>query len=84
MFLSDQQLRLESLFWMTKERLLTAIAALPDGGDGQVPDPSSFYRAVGDEEREKDGLRSRLAALPERDTAYRQAQYAARRHRPDG
>ncbi|MEV7342411.1 S8 family serine peptidase [Streptomyces sp. NPDC093544] len=64
MFLSDEQLSLEPLFG-SEERLRQSAAA--DTGSG--PDLALFYRVRGIESRAQE-LRSRIAALPEIDTAY--------------
>ncbi|MCX4573914.1 S8 family serine peptidase [Streptomyces sp. NBC_01571] len=64
MFLSDEQLTLEPLFG-GEERIRQAAAA---GGDGS-PDLTLFYRVRGVGNRAQE-LRSRIAALPEIDTAY--------------
>ncbi|GGX94946.1 S8 family peptidase [Streptomyces minutiscleroticus] len=65
MFLSDEQLRLEPLFG-SEERLQSG-PQVP--GAGSVPDLALFYRVRGVESRAQE-LRSRIAALPEIDTAY--------------
>ncbi|KAF5998261.1 MULTISPECIES: S8 family peptidase [Streptomyces] len=64
MFLSDEQLALEPLFG-SEERLRQSEVA--DGGGGS--DLALFYRVRGVESRAQE-LRSRIAALPEIDTAY--------------
>jgi hypothetical protein len=64
MFLSDEQLALEPLFG-SEERLRQPEVA--DGGGGS--DLALFYRVRGVESRAQE-LRSRIAALPEIDTAY--------------
>ncbi|MGW1760554.1 S8 family peptidase [Streptomyces mirabilis] len=64
MFLSDEQLALEPLFG-NEERLRQSEVA--DGGGGS--DLALFYRVRGVESRAQE-LRSRIAALPEIDTAY--------------
>ncbi|WP_369239079.1 S8 family peptidase [Streptomyces sp. R21] len=64
MFLSDEQLALEPLFG-SEERLQHSAAA----GTESVPDLGLFYRVRGVESRAQE-LRSRIAALPEIDTAY--------------
>ncbi|KPI13809.1 peptidase S8 and S53 subtilisin kexin sedolisin [Actinobacteria bacterium OK006] len=64
MFLSDEQLALEPLFG-GEERLRQSEVA--DGGGGS--DLALFYRVRGVESRAQE-LRSRIAALPEIDTAY--------------
>ena len=64
MFLSDEQLALEPLFG-SEERLQQSAAA----GTESVPDLGLFYRVRGVESRAQE-LRSRIAALPEIDTAY--------------
>ncbi|MFD8003651.1 S8 family peptidase [Streptomyces mirabilis] len=64
MFLSDEQLALEPLFG-SEERLRQSGVA--DGGGGS--DLALFYRVRGVESRAQE-LRSRIAALPEIDTAY--------------
>ncbi|MET7699660.1 MULTISPECIES: S8 family peptidase [unclassified Streptomyces] len=64
MFLSDEQLALEPLFG-SEERLQQSAAA----GTESVPDLALFYRVRGVESRAQE-LRSRIAALPEIDTAY--------------
>ncbi|MFE4820862.1 S8 family peptidase [Streptomyces sp. NPDC056704] len=66
MFLSDEQLALEPLFG-NEERLRQSEAA--DGGGGGGSDLALFYRVRGVESRAQE-LRSRIAALPEIDTAY--------------
>ncbi|MEU6769517.1 S8 family peptidase [Streptomyces sp. NPDC046853] len=69
MFLSDEQLAMEPLFG-SEERLRAAArerTGTDEGGD--VPDLSLFYRVRGGESRAQE-LRSRIAALPEIDTAY--------------
>ncbi|MFD4528067.1 S8 family peptidase [Streptomyces sp. NPDC058470] len=64
MFLSDEQLSLEPLFG-SEERLRQSTAAATQSG----PDLALFYRVRGIESRAQE-LRSRIAALPEIDTAY--------------
>ncbi|WP_405878688.1 S8 family serine peptidase [Streptomyces sp. NBC_01136] len=64
MFLSDEQLVLEPLFG-GEERLRQS--AVADGESG--PDLALFYRVRGGGSRAQE-LRSRIAALPEIDTAY--------------
>ncbi|MFC9629638.1 S8 family peptidase [Streptomyces mirabilis] len=64
MFLSDEQLALEPLFG-SEERLRQSEVA--DGGGGR--DLALFYRVRGVDSRAQE-LRSRIAALPEIDTAY--------------
>ncbi|MFC9847092.1 S8 family peptidase [Streptomyces sp. NPDC060223] len=64
MFLSDEQLSLEPLFG-SEERLRQSTAAATESG----PDLALFYRVRGVESRAQE-LRSRIAALPEIDTAY--------------
>ncbi|MCT9107260.1 S8 family peptidase [Streptomyces mirabilis] len=66
MFLSDEQLALEPLFG-NEERLRQSEAA--DGVGGGGSDLALFYRVRGVESRAQE-LRSRIAALPEIDTAY--------------
>lgn len=66
MFLSDEQLALEPLFG-NEERLRQSETA--DGGGGGGSDLALFYRVRGVESRAQE-LRSRIAALPEIDTAY--------------
>ncbi|MEV8316905.1 S8 family peptidase [Streptomyces sp. NPDC059900] len=69
MFLSDEQLAMEPLFG--NEERLRAAARERTGTDegGDVPDLALFYRVRGGESRAQE-LRSRIAALPEIDTAY--------------
>ncbi|MFD5079214.1 S8 family peptidase [Streptomyces sp. NPDC058371] len=62
MFLSDEQLALEPLFG-SEERLQQSAHA------ESVPELTRFYRVRGVESRAQE-LRSRIAALPEIDTAY--------------
>lgn len=64
MFLSDEQLTLEPLFG-SEERLRQSAAT----GAGDTPGLALFYRVRGVESRAQE-LRSRIAALPEIDTAY--------------
>jgi hypothetical protein len=64
MFLSDEQLALEPLFG-SEERLRQSAATSAESG----PDLALFYRVRGIEDRAQE-LRSRIAALPEIDTAY--------------
>jgi hypothetical protein len=64
MFLSDEQLTLEPLFG-SEERLRQSAAT----GAGDAPGLALFYRVRGVESRAQE-LRSRIAALPEIDTAY--------------
>ncbi|MFK0019308.1 S8 family peptidase [Streptomyces sp. NPDC090798] len=64
MFLSDEQLALEPLFG-SEERLRQSEVADGGGGSGLA----LFYRVRGVESRAQE-LRSRIAALPEIDTAY--------------
>jgi len=64
MFLSDEQLTLEPLFG-SEERIQQTAAP----GTETVPDLGLFYRVHGGESRTQE-LRSRIAALPEIDTAY--------------
>ncbi|MFD7294387.1 S8 family peptidase [Streptomyces sp. NPDC059897] len=64
MFLGDEQLALEPLFG-GEERVQGADAA----PGAEVPDLALFYRVRGGAERAQE-LRSRMAALPEIDTAY--------------
>jgi hypothetical protein len=64
MFLSDEQLALEPLFG-SEERLRQSAATSAGSG----PDLALFYRVRGIEDRAQE-LRSRIAALPEIDTAY--------------
>ncbi|MGP4047445.1 S8 family peptidase [Streptomyces sp. 2A115] len=67
MFLSDEQLALEPLFG-SEERLQSA-AQPPGSGAETLPDLELFYRVRGVDTRAQE-LRSRIAALPEIDTAY--------------
>ncbi|MFF3310386.1 S8 family peptidase [Streptomyces sp. NPDC002952] len=64
MFLSDEQLTLEPLFG-SEERLRQSAAT----GAGDTPGLALFYRVRGVKSRAQE-LRSRIAALPEVDTAY--------------
>lgn len=64
MFLSDEQLTLEPLFG-SEERLRQSAVA----GGGGGPDLALFHRVRGAGSRAQE-LRSRIAALPEIDTAY--------------
>ncbi|MEU6680359.1 S8 family peptidase [Streptomyces sp. NPDC046925] len=69
MFLSDEQLAMEPLFG-SEERLRAAARERTGTDEGDdVPDLSLFYRVRGGESRAQE-LRSRIAALPEIDTAY--------------
>ncbi|AVH59666.1 MULTISPECIES: S8 family peptidase [Streptomyces] len=65
MFLSDEQLVLEPLFGSEERLQQSAVAAGTESG----PDLALFYRVRGGESRAQE-LRSRIAALPEIDTAY--------------
>ncbi|WP_199548814.1 S8 family peptidase [Streptomyces sp. N35] len=66
MFLSDEQLALEPLFG-NEERIQAAVP--PQRIQEPGPDLTLFYRVRGGRERAQE-LRSRMAALPEIDTAY--------------
>ncbi|MDG4860673.1 S8 family serine peptidase [Streptomyces sp. T-3] len=66
MFLTDEQLGLEPLFG-NEERLQSAMPTTQQREQG--PDLSLFYRVRGGESRAQE-LRSRMAALPEIETAY--------------
>ncbi|NGO75377.1 S8 family serine peptidase [Streptomyces sp. YC504] len=66
MFLSDEQLALEPLFG-NEERIQAAVP--PQQVQEPGPDLTLFYRVRGGRERAQE-LRSRMAALPEIDTAY--------------
>ncbi|MER7170671.1 S8 family peptidase [Streptomyces mesophilus] len=66
MFLSDEQLALEPLFG-NEERIQAAVS--PQQIQEPGPDLTLFYRVRGGRERAQE-LRSRMAALPEIDTAY--------------
>ncbi|MFD4625509.1 S8 family peptidase [Streptomyces sp. NPDC058475] len=70
MFLSDEQLALEPLFG-SEERLQQSRQAHQSAAAGTEsgPDLALFYRVRGIESRAQE-LRSRIAALPEIDTAY--------------
>jgi len=65
MFLSDEQLALEPLFGSEERLQQSTVAAGTESG----PDLALFYRVRGGESRAQE-LRSRIAALPEIDTAY--------------
>ncbi|MEV0221408.1 S8 family peptidase [Streptomyces sp. NPDC050704] len=67
MFLSDEQLALEPLFG-SEERLQSAVQSQAPGAE-TLPDLELFYRVRGTDTRAQE-LRSRIAALPEIDTAY--------------
>ncbi|WP_369257019.1 S8 family peptidase [Streptomyces sp. R35] len=68
MFLSDEQLALEPLFG-SEERLQQTQQQSVVAGTESGPDLALFYRVRGVERRAQE-LRSRIAALPEIDTAY--------------
>jgi hypothetical protein len=68
MFLSDEQLTLEPLFG-SEERLQQSQQQSAATGTESGPDLALFYRVRGVESRAQE-LRSRIAALPEIDTAY--------------
>ncbi|GGN70087.1 hypothetical protein GCM10011579_044930 [Streptomyces albiflavescens] len=68
MFLSDEQLTLEPLFG-SEERLQQSQQQSAAAGTETGPDLALFYRVRGVESRAQE-LRSRIAALPEIDTAY--------------
>ncbi|WP_369245409.1 S8 family serine peptidase [Streptomyces sp. R41] len=68
MFLSDEQLALEPLFG-SEERLQQSQQQSTAAGTDAGPDLALFYRVRGVESRAQE-LRSRIAALPEIDTAY--------------
>ncbi|WP_327427473.1 MULTISPECIES: S8 family peptidase [unclassified Streptomyces] len=68
MFLSDEQLALEPLFG-SEERLQQSQQQSAVAGTESGPDLALFYRVRGVERRAQE-LRSRIAALPEIDTAY--------------
>ncbi|WP_406166901.1 S8 family serine peptidase [Streptomyces sp. NBC_00996] len=68
MFLSDEQLTLEPLFG-SEERLQQSQQQSAAAGTESGPDLALFYRVRGVESRAQE-LRSRIAALPEIDTAY--------------
>ncbi|WP_330303377.1 MULTISPECIES: S8 family peptidase [unclassified Streptomyces] len=68
MFLSDEQLALEPLFG-SEERLQQSQQQSAVAGTESGPDLALFYRVRGVASRAQE-LRSRIAALPEIDTAY--------------
>lgn len=68
MFLSDEQLTLEPLFG-SEERLQQSQQQSAAAGTESGPDLALFYQVRGVESRAQE-LRSRIAALPEIDTAY--------------